>query len=75
MLSKICCVLDAPIKTVVISSWPSSQASAISARVWPRAAAISFNARIFAIFSGVMSFSFKKRPSVCTRLSAGMPSR
>ena len=33
MLSRICCVLDAPISTVVISSWLSSHASAISASV------------------------------------------
>ena len=33
MLSRICCVLEAPIRTVVTSSWCSSQARAISARV------------------------------------------
>ena len=33
MLSRICCVLEAPISTVVTSSWCSSQARAISARV------------------------------------------
>ena len=44
MLSRICSVRDAPINTVVISLWLSSQASAISASVWPRAAASSFSA-------------------------------
>ena len=33
ILSRICCVLEAPIRTVVTSSWCSSQARAISARV------------------------------------------
>ena len=60
-------------RTVVTTPSRRIQARAICARVWPRRAAISLRARIFPSFSSVRAFSFKKRPSVRMRLSAGMP--
>ena len=75
MLSRICWGLDAPMRTLVTLPSRRIHASAISASVWPRAAAISFRARICASFSSVMTLSFRKRPSVRMRLSSGMPLR
>lgn len=74
-LSRICCGLEAPMSTLVTSSWWSSQPSAISASFSPRCAARSFSLRIWSRRSGVSALSFRNLPSLRIRLSSGIPFR
>lgn len=73
MLSRICDGLEAPTSTLVISPSLKIHDNAICAKVCPLFAAIPLNALTLFIFSSVMAFSLRKRPSVRTRLSSGIP--
>ena len=74
MFSSSCATLDAPMSAEVTRASRSVQASAIWASVWPRRAAISFSARIFASASSVSEFGESELGRLA-REPSGMPSR
>ena len=66
---------DAPISTLVTIPSRRIHFSAICARLSPRSAAIAFRLRILLRRSSLNWSAWRKRPSVLTRLSFGIPFR
>ena len=73
ILSKICCGLDAPIKTLVTSLCLRVHPSAISASFSPRSPARLLSLRIRSSLCSFSVLSFQNLPSVRIRLSCGIP--
>ena len=74
-LSSSCSTLEAPTSVEVTRGSRSVQASAICASVWPRPAAISFSARIFASDSSVRRSGDRASSGRSARAPSGIPSR
>ena len=67
--------LLAPTRAEVTTGRRSTHRSAICARVWPRACAISFSLRACSTFSGVTCSGRRKPWAFDARESVGMPAR